>query len=253
MVVKKTVYSAEKANAVFAVKLRKLFDESGKTHVSLAKHIDEVSGESITRQAVGQWCSGNTCPSLKIVPIIADFFGVTTDYLLTDTEIKTADTDIKGICEYTGLTEKAVTAFDVAIIKDPQILKTVNFLLEDLAELKKFRPHKNMRTYIKPLICAINNYFVSNFQDRNVYKNKFFLVNENGVIVEDTPDEDAGEVEISTIPVEDVLKMVEEWRLRAVTDALKEKWELYQKYKYNYKQTKKEPSINPTKNNRQEA
>lgn len=85
---KRTLYSAEKANAVFAVKLRGLFDESGRTHVSLARHIDKVSGESVSRQAVGQWCSGNTCPSLKTVPIIADFFGVSTDYLLTDTKIK---------------------------------------------------------------------------------------------------------------------------------------------------------------------
>ncbi len=227
----KVLDTAEKANSVFAIKLRKLFDESGKTHVSLARHIDEVSGESITRQAVGQWCNGKTCPSLKIVPIIADFFGVTTDYLLTDTEIKTADTDIKAICEYTGLTEKAVTAFKVALIRDPQILKTVNFLLEDLAELKNLRPHKTA------LICDINNYFVSNYQDKGI----FLSVNGNGVIVEDMTDE--GKAENLIIPFDDAFKFLEEMRLRAVTDALKEKWELYQKYKYNYKQTKKEPSI----------
>lgn len=131
----KVLDTADKANSVFAVKLRKLFDESGKTHVSLAKHIDEVSGESITRQAVGQWCSGKTCPSLKIVPIIADFFGVTTDYLLTDTEIKTADTDIKGICEYTGLTEKAVAALEQSYFDGyTNIIKTINFLLEEFTE-----------------------------------------------------------------------------------------------------------------------
>lgn len=108
MSAKRTMYNEDKANAVFAVKIRKLFEENGKTHNSLAEFIEQRTGESVTRQAVGQWCNGNTCPNLRIVPIIAEFFGVSTDYLLTDTEIKTADIERKAVCEYTGLSEEAI-------------------------------------------------------------------------------------------------------------------------------------------------
>lgn len=39
---------------------------------------------------------------------IADYYGVSTDYLLGRTNIPTTDTEIKAVCEYTGLSEKAV-------------------------------------------------------------------------------------------------------------------------------------------------
>ncbi len=109
MSAKRSIYNKDKANAVFAVKIRKLFEESGKTHNNLAEYIEQRLGESVTRQAVGQWCNGNTCPNLRTVPIIAEFFGVSTDYLLTDTEIKTTNAELKAVCEYTGLSESAVS------------------------------------------------------------------------------------------------------------------------------------------------
>lgn len=119
MAARKSVYNEEKANSVFAVKIRKLFEESGKTHNNLAEYIEECTGESVTRQAVGQWCNGNTCPNLRTVPLIADYFGVSTDYLLTDTEIRTADTDMKAVCEYTGLSEGAVKRIQAELKDGP--------------------------------------------------------------------------------------------------------------------------------------
>lgn len=103
----KYTYNGEKENAIFAVKLRGLFEDRNKTHRELAEYIENVTGESVTRQAIGQWCNGNTCPNLKTVPIIADFFGVSCDYLLTDTEIETPNAEITAICKYTGLSQYA--------------------------------------------------------------------------------------------------------------------------------------------------
>ncbi len=118
MSAKRSIYNEDKANAVFAVKIRKLFEESGKTHNNLAEYIEQRLGESVTRQAVGQWCNGNTCPNLRTVPIIAEFFGVSTDYLLTDTEIRTTDAELKAVCEYTGLSETAIIKTKTALKED---------------------------------------------------------------------------------------------------------------------------------------
>ena len=104
----RSVYDEDKANTIFAQKLRILFEKHKYSHVKLAEFIKNETGESVTRQAVGQWCNGNSCPNLRTVPIIAKFFEVTTDYLLTDTDIDTNNTDLISICSYTKLSVEAV-------------------------------------------------------------------------------------------------------------------------------------------------
>ena len=123
----KNKYNAEKENSIFAKKLRLLFDESKKTQQDLINHIAAAVGKAPTRQAVSMWLHGNS-PDIKTVPIIADFFGVSTDFLLTDTNIRTADTDLKAVCEYTGLSDRAVS-----LLKNgyPDYVKTVNALFDD--------------------------------------------------------------------------------------------------------------------------
>lgn len=102
------VYNSKKENSCFAVKMRKLFEKKGVVKRELAEYIEARTGESVTRQAIGQWCNGITCPSLKTVPIIADFFGVSCDFLLTDTDIETPDAEMAAVCRYTGLSQDAV-------------------------------------------------------------------------------------------------------------------------------------------------
>lgn len=106
MKIEKLLY--EKDKNIFSQKLKKLLEQHKETQKSLADYIAEVTGESITRQSVGQWCLGNTYPSLKIVPIIAEFFDVSTDYLLTNTDIETNETTTVAVCQYTGLSQTSV-------------------------------------------------------------------------------------------------------------------------------------------------
>lgn len=126
-------YNEEKENATFAVNLRKLFEDKKATHNELACFIKEKTGDSITRQAVGQWCNGNSSPNLKTVPVIAEFFGVSSDYLLGMSDVKSTNVDVKTMCEMTGLTDKAVeTLLFGEQINYSWWLKAINFLLEDL-------------------------------------------------------------------------------------------------------------------------
>ncbi len=158
MSAKRTMYNEDKANAVFAVKIRKLFEENGKTHNSLAEFIEQRTGESVTRQAVGQWCNGNTCPNLRIVPIIAEFFEVSTDYLLTDTEIKTADIERKAVCEYTGLSEEAVQKIQ-SILRD-----TYGFSPYEATTFSNFIESE----FFIDLFNALVDYYISNFTINNI-------------------------------------------------------------------------------------
>ena len=80
--------------------------------ILLQEHTQEELAQSVgvKRQAIAQWKDGKTKPDVYYLSLIADFFDVTTDYLLGKTNVKKADTSLRMACEYTGLSEKAVDA-----------------------------------------------------------------------------------------------------------------------------------------------
>lgn len=87
-------------NSPFAERLRTLAGD--RTNQEIA------DGIGVARQTVGQFMLGNTKPDIETLCKLADYFGVSTDYLLCRTDVATTSTDIQMICEYTGLSEKAV-------------------------------------------------------------------------------------------------------------------------------------------------
>lgn len=103
----KSVYNADKENSIFAVKLRGLFEETKRTQQELIDFIQIKTGKAPTRQAVSAWTHGNS-PDIKTVPIIAEFFKVSTDYLLTETQIRPIDVELSAVCDYTGLSPKSI-------------------------------------------------------------------------------------------------------------------------------------------------
>lgn len=103
----KSVYNADKENSIFAIKLRGLFEETKRTQQELIDFIQFKTGKAPTRQAVSAWTHGNS-PDIKTVPIIAEFFKVSTDYLLTETQIRPIDVELTAVCDYTGLSPKSI-------------------------------------------------------------------------------------------------------------------------------------------------
>ena len=87
-------------NSPFAERLRTLAGD--RTNQEIA------DGIGVARQTVGQFMLGNTKPDIETLCKLADYFGVSTDYLLCRTDVATTSTDIQMICEYTGLPEKAI-------------------------------------------------------------------------------------------------------------------------------------------------
>lgn len=62
-----------------------------------------------SRQTVSLYANGNASPDAEKLKLIADFFHVSTDYLLGRTNTKTQNADLRAICDYTGLSEAAVS------------------------------------------------------------------------------------------------------------------------------------------------
>lgn len=76
--------------------------EKGISQTELAKEID------CNKQYISLIEKGDRDLSITMLERYADFFNVSTDYLLGRTDIKSTDTTIQSVCEYTGLSEKAI-------------------------------------------------------------------------------------------------------------------------------------------------
>ena len=68
----------------------------------LAEHI------GVTPNTVSYYLSGDRCPDIEKIIEIAKYLNVTTDYLLGLSDVKSTDTKLKAICDYTGLSEDAI-------------------------------------------------------------------------------------------------------------------------------------------------
>ena len=64
----------------------------------------------VSAQAINQYKIGTSRPSLENLCKIADFYGVSTDYLLGRTGTKSINPTVQAAVEYTGLTEKTIRA-----------------------------------------------------------------------------------------------------------------------------------------------
>lgn len=87
---------------VFPTRFRELIKYRNVTFDVLAEAF------STTRQTVSNWQAGATVPDAISISMIADYFGVTTDFLLGKTDAATVKMDLRAVAEYTGLDEAAV-------------------------------------------------------------------------------------------------------------------------------------------------
>lgn len=133
----------EDYNKIFPTRLRGLMEEQGKTQQDIAHHL------SITRQAVSFYADGQSTPNWENIVKIAEFFSVSTDYLLGLTNIPTNNKAIREICEKTGLSEKAVN----------RLLDYVEF---DQSEV--------------PSVHTVGHNFLSFFSEMIIDKDMFFVI-----------------------------------------------------------------------------
>ena len=128
----KKVSVLETEKETFPRKLRGLMDGSPKvSQEELAAYL------GVSRQAVGQYRQGRSAPDWKTIVKIADFFDVSTDYLLTDVDSKSkanpmsvlSDTVIKNLNDY----YQNVAALSTSGVKRRKREKrdAVNFFLSD--------------------------------------------------------------------------------------------------------------------------
>lgn len=85
---------------------------------TFAEIITELRGEKkrqevaydvgISRASLEYYEKGKRKPDIEILAKFADYFGVSADYLLGRTDVKTVDKDLQFVCDYTGLDEESI-------------------------------------------------------------------------------------------------------------------------------------------------
>ncbi|MBO5507424.1 MAG: helix-turn-helix transcriptional regulator [Bacteroides sp.] len=118
----------------FSKRLICLREQKGLTQQQLA---DELQ---ITRQSLSLYEKAERTINIELLAKIADFFSVSTDYLMGRTDIKSMNEDIQAVCKVTGLSERAIntiTAFQKYRI-DPEIKEFWNNNIDDIIENDNF-------------------------------------------------------------------------------------------------------------------
>lgn len=90
-----------------AWRLKTLREEKGLSHDSLSAALS-AAGVPISRDSLIKY-EQETAPKMAADKLleIANFYGVSTDYLLFNSKVATTDATTRAICETTGLSEKA--------------------------------------------------------------------------------------------------------------------------------------------------
>ena len=96
--------TADGYNSPFATRLRGLMETPDISQAKVAEHV------GVTRQAISSYSLGTSVPDIDKLVRIAEFFDVSTEYLLGRTEVKKVDATKQAAAEYLDLSEEAIDA-----------------------------------------------------------------------------------------------------------------------------------------------
>lgn len=104
-------------SSIIASRLKDLREERGLSLNKLADKLPPIGDKSISAEILRKYecyqnkkkeSPANIGMSARVLHTLADFYGVSTDYILGRTDIKSPDMSIEAIVEYTGLTEESI-------------------------------------------------------------------------------------------------------------------------------------------------
>lgn len=115
----------------FPKTLRHLLKKTGKMQKDLANYL------SLSTSTISTYTDGTTLPDIKTLKKIAEYFKVSTDFLLGRTKVPTASPTLQSAIKYTGLSERSLinirhltTADDVSDdLKMPDAKSSLDYLL----------------------------------------------------------------------------------------------------------------------------
>ena len=124
-------------------RLKELREERVLSHDRLKDQLKEKYGISVSRDSLMAYeisdekrSKASKLPNMgmraETLYFLADFYGVSLDYLLGKTDEQTTDIDVRGICEKTGLSAKSVEILSGPEYEHDFVLLLINNLIDEL-------------------------------------------------------------------------------------------------------------------------
>lgn len=99
-----------------------------KCHIS-QQELSRIIGTS--KSTIGLYETGETLPNAENIKKLAEYFGVSSDYLLGLSDVPTTDTTIQAICNRTGLSDDFVSWLSSHKDYAPQIEKLSRLMIDN--------------------------------------------------------------------------------------------------------------------------
>lgn len=151
----------EQAKDTFGKRLFEIRESRGESQQELADSI------GITRQSLSRYELGERTANIDLLKKIAEHYSVSADYLLGLTDNATVDTNLQAVCEYTGLSDKAIL--------------TIKEYVYDLTASGAFAPEDKADELfyyvLNTVLCSFDFYNVLHyFGDMQIYNRQYFLI-----------------------------------------------------------------------------
>ncbi|MGN0467990.1 MAG: helix-turn-helix domain-containing protein [Acutalibacteraceae bacterium] len=160
-------------NIVSVMRLQELIDKSGLTREEIANKLN------IGASTVTQYRNGKRHLTIEAVIKFADLFNVSADYLLGLTNAKTKDTNIKAVCDYTGLNDEAIQTLHMLKSLSNNFDETIEEIerIKQLKQNNDFEELKASEIEISRLNAGINvsvllNNLIDDYNSANTIEKK---------------------------------------------------------------------------------
>lgn len=150
----------------FGERLKELRVENGMSQDNLSKELN------VSQSALGYYENCGRTPDIEFLEKVSKYFNVSDDYLLGHSQARTVETEIKTICDYTGLSEKSID-FLHALVEKNKDKESYEYIFEAISLL--FSSGESSKDFIKNLIGYIysaygNDFFRRKFENEDVKK-----------------------------------------------------------------------------------
>lgn len=117
-------------NSIFATRLKEIMKERGENQTTLAAKITSKYA-TIQRQTISLYMNGQSKPDTERLTAIAKILDVSSDWLLGMSESKEPESEVRQICNYTGLSASSIRQLHyLNSLDDP--LKVSLWLLDEI-------------------------------------------------------------------------------------------------------------------------
>lgn len=171
----------------------------------------------VSRASLEYYEKGKRTPDIDILYRLSDYFNVTSDYLIGRTDKIGESTDVNAICEYTGLSGKAVKELNSRKLYNEDSIKIINFLMEEI----DCKGDENGLFMNFNLIDSMYNYFFYDYSKRfnsddalwvtslgDIFSSMEQYEKEKKKIIKDFRNTDLSEIKLSPISKNEVLDNV---------------------------------------------